>query len=904
MNSSEFQKCGSQRCKTCPQFKTQNTFHSSSFNNKFIFCHGNKIFSCKSNNIIYLITCSSCNKQYVGETTQPLHKRNNGHRSCITSKTKTFLYEHYNTGNCNYSEASIQIIDYIDNSSTDMKNDLQMLENYWIEKLGTAFPLGLNDKKKGTGNISLNAKVQYFKGRIKRYKRGRGKNKKRNRAVKSDEAIKADVERFKESLNGSDYNLIYNTLNTYRNRDLDALYNISQNKFGLIYNICTSFCMEFSNKFNHKETNDRESITFSFNCKFMDKLQLKSVIADTSINDLLPDLIKTRAPLRIFYKYNSPVSLKILNYGPFLKHLTIENIRNILDKECECSSSQYYYEPLDHIVTGDLNIVENAELRTLLSYGCKYREPINLPHNEIQQSLIEHIEHFITVKSRKYALREIEFQAWKNRMLEVLRNRINFFLMNRPNYFTPKESLLEKAETKRSLKRLKNKFIICNIDKASNNYAFVCKKLYVKKILDELGFDEDSLQSIGNETYRPCTEGEDFYVERISQYLEDSFNIKVEEENKRLARFFWNPKLHKNPYKARFIAGARFCATKPLNILVNSSLKLLKNKFHKYCDTIHNNSGINPFWSIDSSEKFLDKLRNCEVHNLQVYDFTTLYTKLELNEVEKMINEVIELIYSERNKYICIAKYDSSKCFFSKKLYNNHYCFDKEKLKEAVNFVIRNTYVIFGKKVFIQNKGIPMGGNSSSPIAELTVGKKEFNYIKKLMQEKKFNLAKILSNNCRYVDDLITVNYLYFHNLIREIYPPSLEMERSGENNKDVNYLDINIKIEDEGPNISTYNKTDDFNFNVVSLTTPQSNIPNEVGYNVFYSQILRYGNICSNLNNFLIPLRKTFRILLGRGYKYKKLINCIKKCFRKYDTIFRKFNIQEENVITLSLLS
>ena len=42
--------------------------------------------SCKSSNIVYLVTCRSCGPQYVGETGQPLHRRINIHRSNITQK--------------------------------------------------------------------------------------------------------------------------------------------------------------------------------------------------------------------------------------------------------------------------------------------------------------------------------------------------------------------------------------------------------------------------------------------------------------------------------------------------------------------------------------------------------------------------------------------------------------------------------------------------------------------------------------------------------------------------------------------------------------------------------------------------------------------------------------------------
>ena len=87
--------------------------------------------------------------------------------------------------------------------------------------------------------------------------------------------------------------------------------------------------------------------------------------------------------------------------------------------------------------------------------------------------------------------------------------------------------------------------------------------------------------------------------------------------------------------------------------------------------------------------------------------------------------------------------------------------------------------------------------------------------MKKFIQGKKFGLAKLLSNNCRYVDDLITINYLHFQNIIKDIYPPSLEMERSGNDNKNINYLDLNINIDLNGISINVYNKTDDFNFHV-----------------------------------------------------------------------------------------
>lgn len=897
-----FHICNGKGCLTCKQFVPSNTFSSSIFNsNSFIFCHGGE-FSCKLSNIIYLITCNKCSKQYVGETIQSLHKRMNGHRSSVKAGSKTFLYDHFNTPGHSFSEATIQIIDFVDaNLSSDVKNDLLILEDYWITTLGTTFPMGLNDKKKGVGNISQNARVNYFSCKIPRYKRGHGKRLYKKKNKKDNESVQKDLENMKNDMI-SGMNSIFRNLKNYNKPELQMLYTLSESKSGLIYNLVESFYKTFCDKEDNPVVKRREHIVFPFNCKFIDKLNLKSIIMDTSVEKLLPDPLRSLTPLKIFYKYNDPISLSIFNYGSFLKHLTIDNIKSLINSPCKCESSPFIYNPLGHVITGDLDIISNPNLKTIMSYGCKYRAPVHLSAAEVLLSTNQFINDFVTKKSSKYSLKHIYFDQWRNRVNEIIGNRINFYVNKYPDIFRSKNDILEDKEIQMNLKALQKDYIICSIDKASNNFCFICKKFYILVLMKELGFDESTLTSIGNDTYKPCVDNEEHYVDNISKYLSVNFDIRVEPNNNRLAKIFWNPKLHKNPYKARFIAGAKCCVTKPLNIQVNSCLKILRDYFQKYCEAIYRNSGINTFWSINSSSQFLNSIKGIDIYNLQVYDFTTLYTNLDLKEVEVMISEVIDLIFSERNKFICISNKDPNVCFFSKKAYNNHSCFDAEKLKEAVNFIIYNTYIIFGGLVFIQSKGIPMGGNSSSPIADLTVGKREFNYVLELMKQKKFGLAKLLSNNCRYVDDLITINYLYFHNIINDIYPETLKMERSGSDNKNVNYLDLNICITEDSLEIKVYNKTDDFNFGIVSLTFPHSNIPEEVGYNVFYSQILRYGTICSNYDDFKKQVIKIFNMLRKRGYKKDKMIQHVKRCLKKYPLIFMKYNIVDYDTLISDL--
>ena len=91
---------------------------------------------------------------------------------------------------------------------------------------------------------------------------------------------------------------------------------------------------------------------------------------------------------------------------------------------------------------------------------------------------------------------------------------------------------------------------------------------------------------------------------------QDLFNIKCQGDNLKIPNIFWNPKLHKNPYKPRFIAGARNSVTKELEVLLNKGLQVLKDHFSSYCASIFRRTGLNFDWSIKSSTEFLSKI-NC-----------------------------------------------------------------------------------------------------------------------------------------------------------------------------------------------------------------------------------------------------------------------------------------------------
>ena len=124
-------------------------------------------------------------------------------------------------------------------------------------------------------------------------------------------------------------------------------------------------------------------------------------------------------------------------------------------------------------------------------------------------------------------------------------------------------------------------------------------------------------------------------------HLALKFSVCVKERLDRLPTMCWLPKLHKRPYKTRFIANSSYCTTTELSKLLTSCLTAVKNHVIRYCENVYERSGKNLFWSIKISGEILNKLksRGFRATSLSTYDFSTLYTTLPHNLIkEKLIN--------------------------------------------------------------------------------------------------------------------------------------------------------------------------------------------------------------------------------------------------------------------------
>ena len=130
-------------CKICMDMIKTKSFYSHSTQRRYKTNLTDKP-NCQISNLIYLITCNICKKQYVGETKRTFETRIKEHLADIKHNRYKPVSRHMN--NHNNHKITFQIISVIHNdpsktNTTKIRKDREM---YWIHQLRTITPRGLN----------------------------------------------------------------------------------------------------------------------------------------------------------------------------------------------------------------------------------------------------------------------------------------------------------------------------------------------------------------------------------------------------------------------------------------------------------------------------------------------------------------------------------------------------------------------------------------------------------------------------------------------------------------------------------------------------------------------------------------------------------------------------------------
>ena len=142
------------------------------------------------------------------------------------------------------------------------------------------------------------------------------------------------------------------------------------------------------------------------------------------------------------------------------------------------------------------------------------------------------------------------------------------------------------------------------------------------------------------------------------------------------------------------------------------------------------------------------------------------------------------------------------------------------------------------------------------------------------------DIIEAFNSTSRYLPGLLNIDNPYFEQMVGQIYPTDSEAP----------FLDLNLSI--TNGIVSSYEKRDDFNFEIVNFPFLDRDVPRSPSYGVYISQLIRFSRVCSNVDDFYNRNLFLTAKLLKQGYRYHKSRKAFSKFYHRHSELIVKYNI------------
>ena len=87
-----------------------------------------------------------------------------------------------------------------------------------------------------------------------------------------------------------------------------------------------------------------------------------------------------------------------------------------------------------------------------------------------------------------------------------------------------------------------------------------------------------------------------------------------------------------------------------------------------------------------------------------------------------------------------------------------------------------------------------------------------------LSDDKQADLIVAFNTISRYLDDILNIKNVYFDNMVSQIYPSELQLNKANTSDTKAAFLDLHLSISNDFVSTKIYDKRDDFVVEIVNF--------------------------------------------------------------------------------------
>ena len=241
---------------------------------------------------------------------------------------------------------------------------------------------------------------------------------------------------------------------------------------------------------------------------------------------------------------------------------------------------------------------------------------------------------------------------------------------------------------------------------------------------------------------------------------------------------------------------------------------------------------------------------------------------------------------------------------FTSEKHKKYHAWSCQNVCDALTFLLYNIFIRFGTKLYRQVAGIPMGANCAPLVANLFLFCYERDFMMSLSDDKQSDVIHAFNTTSRYLDDILNINYVYFDNMVSQIYPSELQLNKANTSDTVASFFNLHLSNSNDIVSTKIYDKRDDFDFEIVNFPFLDRDVPRSTSYGVYtcISQLIRFARAYSYAADFNTCNKLLTRKLLKQGYQYHELSKTVSKFYRRYYDLISKFQVGLKSLLRQGL--
>ena len=164
--------------------------------------------------------------------------------------------------------------------------------------------------------------------------------------------------------------------------------------------------------------------------------------------------------------------------------------------------------------------------------------------------------------------------------------------------------------------------------------------------------------------------------------------------------------------------------------------------------------------------------------------------------------------------------------FFTSEQPKRYKLWSCQKMCDALHYLLDNIFIRFGSELYRQIVGIPMGTNRAPLVADLFLFRYKRDFMLSLSDNNQADIIEAFNSTSRYLDDLLNIDNPYFEQMVGQIYPTELQLNKANSSDTEAPFLDLNLSITNGIVSYKIYDKRDDFNFEIVNFPFLDGDVP------------------------------------------------------------------------------